>query len=474
VAAAVNSARDNNLRLVVKGAGHSYQGTSNAADSLLIWMRGMNKVTLHEAFVPQGCEGKIAPLPAVTAEAGAVWIDLYHAVTSEAGRYVQGGGCADVGVAGLVLSGGFGSFSKGFGVAAAGLLEAEIVTGDGAVRIANACTNPDLFWAIKGGGGGNWGVVTQLTLRTHDLPEFFGGAWGAIKAQSDDAFRRLIAHFLAFYADNLFNPHWGEQVALGPDNTLKLSMVCQGLDNAHASSIWQPFFDWVKGSPQDFSLSDSHGAGAIAARHFWDVAGNPFMIADRRAGAPNYHGWWRGDQDQVGAFLHGYESLWLPASFLQEGERQRLADALFTATRYKKVGLHFNKGLAGAPAEAIAAAKDTATNPVVTKAFALAIIADGEGPRYPGLAGPALDVTAARKDARSIDLAAAELARIAPDAGSYVSESNYFNPRWQAAYWGANYPRLQAVKAKYDPDGLFFTHNGVGSEGWSADGFTRS
>jgi FAD binding domain len=97
VAAAVNFARDNNLRLVVKGAGHSYQGTSNAADSLLIWTRAMDKVTLHDAFAPQGCEGTIAPCPAVTAEAGAVWIDLYHAVTSEAGRYVQGGGCTDVG-----------------------------------------------------------------------------------------------------------------------------------------------------------------------------------------------------------------------------------------------------------------------------------------------------------------------------------------------------------------------------------------
>src|SRR5271170_1895855 len=314
VAAAVNFARDNRLRLVVKGAGHSYQGTSNAPDSLLIWTRAMNKVTLHDAFTPQGGEGKAAPSPAVTAGAGAVWIDLYHAVTSEAGRYVQGGGCTDVGVAGLVQSGGFGSFSKGFGTAAAGLLEAEIVTADGVARIANACANPDLFWAIKGGGGGSWGVVTRLTLRTHDLPAFFGGAWGAIKAQSDDAFRGLITRFLAFYADNLFNPHWGEQIALGPDNTLKLFMVCQGLENAQAGAVWLPFFDWVKASPQDFSLSGSHGAGAIPARHFWDVAGNPFMIADRRAGVPSFHGWWRGDQDQVGAFLHGYESLWLPAS----------------------------------------------------------------------------------------------------------------------------------------------------------------
>jgi FAD/FMN-containing dehydrogenase len=473
VVAAVNFARDNNLRLVVKGAGHSYLGTSNAPDSLLIWTRAMDKVTVHDAFVPQGCEGEIAPRPAVTAEAGALWIDLYHAVTSKAGRYVQGGGCTDVGVAGLIQSGGFGSFSKGFGTAAAGLLEAEIVTADGVVRIANTCTNPDLFWAIKGGGGGSWGVVTRLTLRTYDLPEFFGGAWGTIKARSDDVFRGLIARFFAFYADNLFNPHWGEQIGLGPDNTLKLSMVCQGLDSVQAGAVWLPFFDWVKASPQDFSLSGNHGAGAIPARRFWDVAGNPLMIADLRPGVPNYHGWWQGDQDQVGAYLHGYDSLWLPASLLQEAERQRLVDALFAASRYKKVGLHFNKGLAGAPDEAIAAAKNTATNPAMTEAFALAIIADGEGPRYPGLLQPALDVTAARKDARTIDLAADELRRVAPDAGSYVSESNYFNSSWQDAYWGPNYPRLRAIKAKYDPEGLFFVHHGVGSEEWSADGFSR-
>jgi FAD/FMN-containing dehydrogenase len=214
---------------VVKGAGHSYLGTSNAPDSLLVWTRAMNKVTLHDAFVGNGCEGKFAPVPAVTAEAGAVWIDLYNAVTTQAGRYVQGGGCTDVGVAGLVQSGGFGNFSKGFGTAAANLLEAEVVTADGAVRIVNDCRNPDLFWAIKGGGGGSWGVVTRVTVRTHDLPEFFGGARGKIQAKSDEAFRKLIARFVGFYAENLLNPHWGEQISLEPDNTLKISMVFQGL-----------------------------------------------------------------------------------------------------------------------------------------------------------------------------------------------------------------------------------------------------
>ena len=163
----------------------------------------------------------------------------------------------------------------------------------------------------------------------------------------------------------------------------------------------------------------------------------------------------------------------MPASLLSEVERHRLPDALFAAGRYKKVELQFSKGLAGAPDEAIAPARDTATNPAVTEAFALAVIADGEGPRYPGVARPAFDETAARSHARAIDLATAELRRIAPDAGSYVSESNCFNSSWQDAFWGSNYPRLREVKAKYDPNGLFFVHHGVGSEGWSADGFGR-
>jgi FAD/FMN-containing dehydrogenase len=473
VAAAVNFAREHRLRLVVKGGGHSYQGTSNAADSLLIWTRAMNEVTLHEAFVARGCEGKVSPVPAVSSGAGAMWIDLYHAVTAGAGRYVQGGGCASVGVAGLLQSGGFGSFSKRFGTAASGLLEAQVVTADGRVRNVNGCSDPDLFWALKGGGGGSFAVVTRVTLQTHELPEFFGAAWGTIKAHSDAAFRKLLAHFLDFYAEQLLNPHWGEQFAVQPGNSLKISMVSCGLDKAQSQQLWQPFFEWVKASPADFTVTDELGAGVRAARLWWNLEGGHSMIPDTRQGAPAYHAWWKGDQDQVGAFLHAYDSLWLPATLLRGQERQRLVEALFAGGRFKEIQLHCNKGLAGAPAAAITAAKDTATNPAVTEAFALAIIADGEASAYPGEPRRGLDLSAARADARAIDAAAAALRRLVPEAGSYVSESNFFNAKWQQAFWGEHYARLRAVKANYDPDGLFFAHHGVGSEEWSPDGFTR-
>jgi len=471
IAAGVNFARTNNLRLVVKGTGHSYLGTSNAPDSLLIWTRGMNTVTVHDAFVPEGSNE--APVPAVSAEAGAVWIDMYHAVTAQTGRYVQGGGCTDVGVAGLVQGGGFGSFSKGFGTGAASLIEAEIVTADGQVRIVNANKEPELFWALKGGGGGTFGVVTRFTLRTHELPKFFGYAGGKIKAQSDAAFARLIAQFLDFYRDNLFNPHWGEQVHFGSDNVFEISMACQGLDPDQAKAAWQPFFDWVMAAPQDYSIDGHLRANAYDSKRWWDVSANPSMIRDMRPDAPSWHGWWQGDQDQVGAYLHGYESLWLPASLLRDGRKAQLADAIFAASRHKEVEFHFNKGIGGATPDAIAATLQTSMNPAVTDAFTLVIIADGEAPAYPGLPGAAVNLSAAKADARQIDLATAELRKVAPKGGCYLNESNYFNPNWQEDYWGANYPRLRAIKKAYDPAGLFFVHHGVGSEEWSADGFTR-
>jgi FAD/FMN-containing dehydrogenase len=506
IAAAVNFARDNNLRLVIKGRGHSYLGASNAPDSLMIWTRHMTDIQVHPVFVPQGCQGRIAPQAAVTLGAGTHWMQAYQAVTVEGGRYVQGGGCVTVGAAGLIQGGGFGSHSKRFGTAAAHLLEAEVVTADGKIQIANACTNPDLFWALKGGGGGTFGVVSKLTVRTHDLPEYFGGAYFKVKAPSAEAYRTLLRAFVSFYAEHLFNDHWGEQAHMGADLVLEIDMDSQGLDRAQVQRVWQPFVDWVRKSPNGYSIPGPMGGvnfASLPARRQWDAKwrmehwpevglpsnGNPlralldgilgevmhqpvFQVDERPGSAPS-DVWYNGDAGQVGQCIWGYESLWMPAALLARDSQAHLADALFAASRHTGLSLHFNKGLAGAPPDVIAAVRDTAMNPAVLNAFALAIVADGQGPAYPGIPEHEPDVIRGRAAATAIARCVGELRAVAGSSGSYVNETNYFEKDWQRAFWGDNYPRLARIKQQYDPGGLFFVHHGVGSEGWSADGFTR-
>jgi FAD binding domain/Berberine and berberine like len=478
IAATVHFAREHNLRLVVKGGGHSYQGTSNAPDSLLIWTRHMHDVAIQPDFVPQGCTSTHPPQRAVTVGSGTIWLQAYDAVTSKAGAYVQGGGCTTVGVAGLIQSGGFGSFSKHYGMAAAGLLEAEVVTADGKVRIANACTNSDLFWAMKGGGGGTFGVISKLTLRVRDLPEFAGGANFTVRASSDDAYRRLILYFVGFYREALFNDHWGEQAHFSQDNKLEISMVHLGLDSAQSQKVWQPFFNWLAQSSGAYTIESGRVIGSMPFRRWWDVDWrkehhhNVFQ-ADSRPGVSPNNVWWNGDGGQVGWVVWGFESLWLPATLLQADSQEKLANALFSASRFSEVELHFNKGLAGAPSEAIEDARDTAMNPAICDSFALAIIADGQGPAYPGIPNHEPDVTKGRKAANAVHRCMNELRAVAPNGGAYVSESNFFESNFSHSYWGTNHGRLAAIKKKYDPDDLFFVHNGVGSERWSSDGFTR-
>ena len=475
VAAAVSFARDHNLRLVVKGCGHSYLGTSSAPDSLLVWTRKMDAVTVHAAFTPAGSAA--APVPAVSVGAGCMWLHAYQAVTTGAGRYVQGGGCTTVGVAGLVQGGGFGSFSKAFGTAAASLLEAEIVTADGRTHVVNPTQEPDLFWALKGGGGGTFGVVTRLTLATHALPTVFGAVTLSLHARSDDAYRRLLARFVDLYATNLCNPHWGEQAIARPDNRLEIKMIFQGLTADEARAAMKPLIDFADANAADYAGQKSLAVVALPARDFWNPdfyrRAAPSVVGfDGRPGATPTDFWWAGDGGQVGAFWHAYTSAWMPASLLKPRNQAGLVDAWFAASRHWTVAFHFNKGLAGAAPATIEASRDTAMNPDVLDAFALAIIASEGPPVFGGT--PFVELAAAHVRHKSVQAAMAALRAAAPDTGAYVNECDYFQSDWQRSFWGPNYARLAQIKKRYDPDGLFFVHHGVGAERWSADGFTRT
>jgi FAD/FMN-containing dehydrogenase len=468
VAAAVNFARASGIPPVVKGGGHSYFGNSNRAGSLLVWTHRLRLIELHDAFRGSGWPVGSAGVPAVSVGAGCPWGEVYRKVAVEHGRYVQGGGCLTVGVAGFVQGGGFGSLSKQFGTGAANLLEAEVVTADGRIRTVNRWNEPELFYALRGGGGGTFGVVTRLTLRTHPLPSTIGAVLLDVTARDEASWRELVHKIVGFYSEALFNPQWGEQLSFGPHRRLSLTMLGHSLSHADMEAIWTPFISWLKSRPRDFTFARDPGIFVVPGREFWDpsrLRQIPGVVRqDDRPGAPTENIFWASNLGEAAQVLNAYQSAWLPKRLLAKGRRKELADALARAGNEWSITLHTNKGLGGGSGEAIAATRETATNPEVLDAFALVICAAGAPPAYPGIPGREPNVAEGRSDAASVTRAMREIYALAPTAGAYLSESDYFIEDWKRAHWGANYSRLAKAKRRYDPAWLFHGHHCVEPE----------
>lgn len=185
VEAAVEMSRSEVLPLTVKSGGHDYAGNSAADGGLLLDLSPMASVAVHAD------ERRVVVGP------GATWRDV-DAATQAEGLATPGGTVSHVGVPGFVLGGGQGWLSRSHGMAADNLLAAEVVTAEGQRVRADAEENPDLYWALRGGGG-NFGVLTSLELDLHEVgPEVTSGQVMYPAARG----RELLAFFRDYFAEN--------------------------------------------------------------------------------------------------------------------------------------------------------------------------------------------------------------------------------------------------------------------------------
>ena len=368
---------------------------------------------------------------------------------------------------GFIQGGGFGSFSKRYGTGAGGVLEMEVVTADGRVVVANGAQNQDLFWALCGGGGGTFGIVTRVTLLSHPIPQWVGVVDGRITAKTDDAFRELVVRLLRFYEATLHNEHWGERFVIRGDNSVAFEMTSLDLTADQARAIWKPLLDWLASRPDAFTQTLAFPV--IPFKYLWDAAWwqqnfPANIVVDPRPGQPKTQFSWAGNQAEVSAYIRSYQSRWLPISMLRPASAPALADTLIAAAKHRGLTLQFNKGLSGAPPEAIARERQTSVNPVVLDAACLIIVAADETGVYPGVPGHEPNVAQGKAMAARIGEAMKIIREATPGSGAYVNEADYFEPDWQRSFWGVNYPRLLAIKKRVDPDNLFRVHHGIGSD----------
>src|SRR5262245_10646629 len=160
VQSAVRMARDRDLPLSVRGGGHDWAGRS-LCSGLVIDLTGMRRV---DAYL-ENCTARIG--------GGARASDVIDVIQPH-GLAAVTGSCGTVGMAGLTLGGGYGSLTGRFGLALDNLLAAEVVLADGRIVTATRDREEDLFWALRGGGG-NFGVVTDLHFQLHHLPSVRSG-----------------------------------------------------------------------------------------------------------------------------------------------------------------------------------------------------------------------------------------------------------------------------------------------------------
>jgi len=436
VQAAVKFAAKYHIRLTVKTTGHDFVGRSNAPDGLLVWMHGFNSVNVIDQ-TPDPCNSS-RQVAAIQAQGGTVWGDLYPKVPKN--FEVVGGNSLTVSVAGGFLQGGGHScLSPSLGLAVDAVLSLQVVTMDGEARTVSRCDaeTADLFFALLGGGGGTFGVVTSVTLEMYPTAGSVVGLQIVVPLVQKvvggytEAAKSFFSTYMAMQPS--IDPCWGgyilttEEPILG--KILLVNTMCLGSWRRAVESLG-PLAEWAASMNVTMTLKNFssfyewHGSKVDPLK---SVPANT-NIASRIMPIENFYG----------------------------AKAQALAETILVhvAQATKQV---FTTGLyivqLGGAVKSMPHRELTSVTDGFRNGHWHVIGTTEYSDEYKDIEGKTKENVKAFQQA---------LAEQAPTGGTYFNEMMYDQPDWQYSFFGKNYPRLLDIKQKYDPQGLQQCHNCVG------------
>ncbi|KAJ5174331.1 uncharacterized protein N7482_000208 [Penicillium canariense] len=426
IVAAVQFAQAKNIRFVIKNTGHDYLGRSTGAGALSVWTHNLNDIEYLD-WSDSTYQG-----PAFKVAAGVMGYQILEAATAK-GLVVVTGECPTVGLAGgYTQGGGHSALSTAFGLGADQTLEFEVVTAAGEVVTASRSQNSDLYWALSGGGAGNYGVVVSMTVKAYPDAIISGAALEFTAAGiTTDTFYEAVAQFhklLPAMTDQ------GTTVIYQMTSSVFIiyPVTAYNQTQAQVQAILTPFTDALT------ALGITYAMGLTQFDSYYDHY-NHYM-------GPLPWG-------NLAVATYQYGGRLIPRDTL-DNNYEGMASALrnITQSGVVAVGVGMNVTNPGNVSNAVFPAL---RNAAVTMQI---------GTPWNETA-PWSDMVADQW--KLTDEYVPQLEAVTPNSGCYQNEANFRQPNWRETFFGGNFRALLSVKNKWDPQHFFYALKAVGSDAWN-------
>ena len=413
---AIAFANKHNIPVTVKTSGHNYAGSSTGKDSLLIWMHNFESYLQSVNDVKRNftdtCGTKYSH--AVKVGGGQVWDSVYRALGSD--YHIIGGYCLTVSAAGGWLQGsGLSAMSRKYGIGIDNVLSFEVVLANGIFAYADACTNPDLFWALRGGGGGTWGVVTSVHFKLHPVEPVLEFTMSITNVLSTPSIVNSWIKKWVTISPNL-DRRWGGYFL---SNFLFLNFV--GSEKDARSTFIDDFEHWRECLPK--SQKNNVVYSFKQGKSYFDTRGGEEDISTLETGRRPYN----------------IASRLVPRDFVVNNPRKaaRMLKRLMMDT-FVDVPHYFLGGAITDPES-----EATAVHPAMRKAVWQIHTYTDKFRNY--------------------------VRKMVKDTGAGYNHAHFVEPDWRNAFWGSNLKRLQCLKKQYDPENRFNCWHCIGYQGKEFD-----